>query len=137
MVKEALEDSPWAKCLRFIEDGEELLDYLLRRNQYSEAEKFPLPSLILLDLNMPRKDGREALKEIKSSPVLRHIPIVIFTTSSTEEDIRRSYCAGVNSFVTKPSSFDRLVDVLTTLAKYWLDIVQLPAPGDRIGICNE
>jgi CheY-like chemotaxis protein len=126
MTKEALEESKVANDIRFVTDGEELLDYLYRRGKYSDPEKSPRPGLILLDLNMPRKDGREALREIKADPDLRQIPVVILTTSKDEEDIIRSYDLGVNSFITKPVSFEGLVYVINTLAQYWFQIVQLP-----------
>jgi len=126
MTKEALQESRLANDIRFVTDGEELLDYLYRRGEYADPEKSPRPGIILLDLNMPRKDGREALKEIKADPNLRQIPVVILTTSKAEEDIIRSYDLGVNSFITKPVSFEGLVFVLNTLAQYWFQIVQLP-----------
>jgi CheY-like chemotaxis protein len=126
MTREALEEAKLANDIRFVVDGEELLDYLYRRGDYADPEKAPRPGLILLDLNMPRKDGREALREIKADPDLRQIPIVVLTTSKAEEDIYRSYDLGVNSFITKPVSFEGLVFVITTLAQYWFQIVQLP-----------
>ena len=128
LIEDAFEESHLANPLQFVEDGEELMDYLYRRNAYAEPGTSPRPGLILLDLNMPRKDGREALEEIKIDPQLRHIPVVVMTTSKAEEDIIRSYGLGVNSFITKPVSFDGLVDVVKTLAKYWFQIVKLP-PG--------
>ena len=127
MTKEAFEEVRLVNDLCFVENGEELMDYLYHRGRYSDADTSPTPGLILLDLNMPRKDGREALKEIKEDPDLRRIPIVILTTSKAEEDILRSYDLGVNSFITKPVSFDALVDVVKTLSKYWLEIVELPS----------
>jgi CheY-like chemotaxis protein len=126
MTREALEEAKLANDIRFVVDGEELLDYLYRRGDYADPAKAPRPGLILLDLNMPRKDGREALREIKADPDLRQIPIVVLTTSKAEEDIYRSYDLGVNSFITKPVSFEGLVFVITTLAQYWFQIVQLP-----------
>jgi CheY-like chemotaxis protein len=126
MMQEALEESRLANDLRFVEDGEELMDYLMRRGKYAEAVASPRPGIILLDLNMPKKDGREALREIKSSPDLWSIPVIILTTSKAEEDIYRSYDLGVNSFITKPVSFDGLVDVMKALGRYWFDIVELP-----------
>lgn len=126
MTKEAFEEAKLVNELRFVEDGEELLDYLYHRGKYTDPESFPRPGLILLDLNMPRKDGREALKDIKSDPDLRQIPIVVLTTSKAEEDIYRSYDLGVNSFITKPVSFEGMVFVITTLAQYWFQIVKLP-----------
>ena len=111
LAKDALEESRVLNDLRFVEDGEQLIDYLFRRGPYADPESSPRPGLILLDLNMPRKDGREALREIKEHPELRRIPIIIMTTSQAEEDIYRSYDLGANSFITKPVTFERLVDL--------------------------
>ena len=124
--REALEESKLANDLHMVEDGEELLDYLYRRGRYSDPATSPRPGLILLDLNMPRKDGREALKEIKADPELRQIPVVVLTTSKAEEDIFLTYDLGVNSFITKPVSFEGLVNVMKSLAHYWFTIVKLP-----------
>ena len=129
MTKEALEEARLKNDLRFVEDGEELMNYLRHQGEYTDDEKAPRPGLILLDLNMPRKDGREALKEIKADPELRRIPIIVLTTSKAEEDILRTYDLGVNSFITKPVSFDGLVEVMKSLALYWLEIVELPHDG--------
>jgi len=126
MASEALEESRLANDLRFVEDGEELLDYLYRRGRFADEGEAPRPGLILLDLNMPRKDGREALREIKGDPGLRSIPVVVLTTSKAEEDIYRTYDLGVNSFITKPVQFESLVEVMKTLRKYWFEIVELP-----------
>ena len=126
LAQEALEESRLVNDLRCVEDGEELLDYLHRRGKYEAPEDSPRPGLILLDLNMPRKDGREALQEIKSVPSLRQIPVVVLTTSKAEEDIYRTYDLGVNSFVTKPVTFEGLVSVMKTLGRYWFEIVELP-----------
>ena len=123
LTKEALEESRVLNDLRFVEDGEELLDYLKNRGKYADAER---PGLILLDLNMPKKDGREALKEIKADPDLRRIPVVVMTTSKAEEDIFRSYDLGASSFITKPVTFDRLVELMRTLGQYWVEFVELP-----------
>ena len=128
LARDALKESRLANDLRFVENGEELLDYLHRRGAYADPAISPTPGLILLDLNMPRKDGREALREIKSDPALRHIPIVVLTTSKAEEDIYRTYDLGVNSFITKPVTFDGLVNVMRTLGTYWFEIVVLPPP---------
>ena len=130
MTQEALKEARLANEIRFVVDGEELMDYLYQRGKYAGGENAPRPGLILLDLNMPKKDGREALKEIKAHPHLRRIPVVVLTTSKAEEDIYRSYDLGVNSFITKPVSFDGLVFVITTLAHYWFQIVQLPQGGE-------
>ncbi|QRK11693.1 response regulator [Archangium violaceum] len=122
----AMQESRLANELRFVEDGEELLDYLHRRGRFADPKDSPRPGLILLDLNMPRKDGREALKEIKSDPSLKLIPVVVLTTSKAEEDILRSYNLGANCFITKPVTFDGLVDVVKVLDKHWFQIVELP-----------
>lgn len=126
MATEALEESRLANDLKIVEDGEQLMDYLYHRGTYSGMQDWTLPGLILLDLNMPKKDGREALKEIKADSNLRRIPIVILTTSDEEEDIYRSYDLGVNSFITKPVSFEGLVEIMKTLKIYWFEIVELP-----------
>ena len=130
MIKEALEESPLACDLYYVEDGEELMDYLNHRGKYSDPEMSPSPGLILLDLNMPKKDGREALKEIKASQELKRIPIVVLTTSKAEEDIQRTYNLGVSSFISKPVSFESLVEIMKTLTKYWFEIVELPHTTD-------
>jgi CheY-like chemotaxis protein len=129
LAKEALEESRLHNIIHFVEDGEELLEYLRREGRYRDRPHTAHPGLILLDLNMPRKDGREALREIKSDELLRQIPIVVLTTSKSDEDIVRSYHLGVNSFITKPVTFEGLVEVMRTLQKYWFEIVELP-PGD-------
>ena len=128
LVKEALDESRLKNQVQFVENGEDLLDYLHNRGKYADKEQFPTPGLILLDLNMPKKDGREALKEIKSDERLRVIPVVVLTTSKAEEDILRTYDLGVSSFITKPVTFASLVDVMRTLSKYWFEIVELPKP---------
>ena len=130
MTREAFEESRLANDLRFVQDGEELMDYLKRRGPYADPETSPRPGLILLDLNMPRKDGREALKEIKADPDLRRIRVIIMTTSKAEEDIFRTYDLSAASYVTKPVTFEALVDVIRTLGKYWLEIVELPGDGN-------
>jgi CheY-like chemotaxis protein len=131
LTKEALTESRVINDLRFVEDGEYLLDYLHRRGRYTSPEASPRPGLILLDLNMPRKDGREALREIKGDPNLRSIPIVVLTTSKAEEDIYRTYDLGVNSFITKPVTFDGLVAVMRGLGRYWFEIVELPPESSK------
>ena len=129
LARDALQEARLANDLHFVEDGEELMDYLHRRGKYAELNNSPLPGLILLDLNMPRKDGREALREIKTDPDLRRIPVVVLTTSKAEQDIYRTYDLGVNSFIIKPVSFESLVDIMKTLGKYWFNIVELPSGG--------
>lgn len=131
LVKEALEESLVKNELRFVNDGEELMDYLKHRGKYSDPESSPRPGLILLDLNMPRKNGREALAEIKSDPLLRTIPVVVLTTSKAEEDVYRSYELGVNSFIAKPVTFGGMVQVMRTLGSYWFEIVALPSSAEK------
>ncbi len=131
LAREALTESRLANDLHFVKDGEELIDYLYRRGKYTQANNSPRPGLILLDLNMPRKDGREALREIKADPNLRQIPIVVLTTSKAEEDIYRSYQLGANSFIIKPVTFGSLVEVMKILGKYWFEIVELPVEAVR------
>ncbi len=126
LVEDALEESRLANNLDFVNDGEELMDYLHRRGKYAALRHAPYPGLILLDLNMPRKDGREALQEIKKNPVLRRIPVVVLTTSKAEEDIYRSYDLGVNGFIVKPVTFESLTEIIKILGKYWFEIVELP-----------
>ena len=126
MTKEAFEESHLLNDLRFVFDGVELIDYLKRRGRYSDPATSPRPGLILLDLNMPKKDGREALKEIKADPTLKAIRIVVLTTSKAEEDIIRTYDLSAASYITKPVTFSALAEVVKTLGKYWLEIVELP-----------
>ena len=125
MAADAMRESRLSNTFRCVEDGQELMEYLTRTGKYA-VQDAPRPGLILLDLNMPRKDGRQALEEIKSDPDLRRIPVVILTTSKTEEDVLRSYDLGANSFITKPVTFDGLVEIVRTLGNYWFNIVELP-----------
>ena len=131
MTQEALEHSRLGNDLRFAVDGEDLMDYLLRRGRYADPADSPAPGLILLDLNMPKKDGREALAEIKANPDLRKIPVIVLTTSRAEEDVFRTYELGVSSFITKPVTFEGLVEAMKVLTEYWFEIVELP--GRRPG----
>jgi len=131
LTREAFEEAKLANDLRFVEDGVELLDYLHRRGKYADPALSPRPGLILLDLNMPRKDGREALQELKQDPRFRAIRVIIMTTSKAEEDILRTYSLSAASYITKPVTFESLVDVVKTLGKYWLEIVELPPNGDE------
>lgn len=126
LTRKALKESRLLNQLHRVKDGEELLMYLRHEGDYTDVKKFERPGVILLDLNMPKVDGREALKEIKSDPKLRGIPVVVFTTSKAEEDIYRSYELGVNSFITKPVTFENLIQVMRTLGDYWFEIVSLP-----------
>jgi len=123
LTKQAFEESKLKNTLHFAKDGEELMDYLKFRGDYNESNA-PKPGLILLDLNMPKKDGRECLKEIKSDDSLKHIPVVILTTSRDEQDIFKSYNLGVNSFIVKPVTFKELLNIVIKLNMYWFEIVQ-------------
>src|SRR3954468_22680210 len=115
LTKEAFEEAKLANDLRFVEDGVELLDYLQRRGRYADPASSPRPGLILLDLNMPKKDGREALCEIKADPKLKAIRVVVLTTSKAEEDILRTYDLSAASYIPKPVTFAALVEVVRTL----------------------
>jgi CheY-like chemotaxis protein len=126
LTQDALDEARLDNELHFAYDGEDMLNYLHRRGRHENLKGTPLPGLILLDLNMPRKDGREALAEVKADPSLRHIPVVVLTTSNAETDVVRTYDLGVNSYITKPVTFDGLVNVMRTLANYWFKIVLLP-----------
>ena len=125
LTEQALKQNRLRNEVRRVRDGEELMDYLRHEGAFSQSEELE-PSLILLDLNMPRKDGREALHEIKADPRLRHIPVVVLTTSRAEEDVVRSYEYGVNSFISKPVTFQGLVDAMKALGRYWFEVVELP-----------
>jgi CheY-like chemotaxis protein len=133
LARDALREARLHNDLRTVVDGVELLEYLRREGDYADPESSPWPGLVLLDLNMPRMDGREALREIKGDPKLRSLPVVVLTTSKAEEDIVRTYDTGVNSFITKPVTFLGLVDVMKAFSRYWLEIVDLPPQrnGDR------
>jgi CheY-like chemotaxis protein len=131
LARMALERQGMHGVLRTVDDGEELLDYLHRRGAYADPATSPRPHLVLLDLNMPRMDGREALQALKSDPALRQIPVVVLTTSRSDEEVFRSYDLGANSFVTKPVTFDELVAVMQRLDLYWLRTVSLPPAPPR------
>jgi CheY-like chemotaxis protein len=126
LTKDALQESQVSNDLHRVADGEELMDYLSRRGLYEHPESSPTACLILLDLNMPRKDGRECLREIRANPALRHLPVVILTTSKAEEDVAGCYAEGVSSFIRKPVSFEGLVTAMKVLGRYWFEIVEMP-----------
>jgi len=128
LALDALAEARLEGDLHFVENGEDLLDYLHHRGKYKSPASAPRPGLILLDLNMPRKDGREALREIKADPELRRIPIVVLTTSQADTDIGTIYELGANSFISKPFQFEALVAVMRILGQYWFKTVQLPVP---------
>jgi CheY-like chemotaxis protein len=124
-MDKALRQSGYTQNVQFVEDGEELMEYLRREGRYNEHNA-PWPNLLILDLNMPRKNGFQALNEIKDDPQLRRLPVVVMTTSSADEDVLKTYNLGVNSFVTKPFNFNRLVEMVGALKTYWIDTVKLP-----------
>lgn len=126
LINEAFEESKLSNQVVFVNNGIELLDYLRRENEYSDENKYPKPDIILLDLNMPKMDGREALKIMKSDPEIRSIPVTVLTTSKADADIIESYNLGVNSYITKPVTFEKLVEITSTFAQYWVEIVKLP-----------
>ncbi len=126
LADEAMCESQVSNQLYFVEDGVQLLQYLRGENDYQDRTRFPYPDLVLLDLNMPKKDGREALAEIKADPRLRRLPVVIITTSKAPEDMLSGYDLGAASYITKPPTFDALVDTMRTLGKYWVDVVEFP-----------
>lgn len=125
LVQDAMRDARVINDLRFVQDGEDLMEYLYCRGRYADGASAPRPGLILLDLNMPKKDGREALKEIKADPDLRRIPVVVLTTSKAEEDIFRSYDLGASSFIVKPVTFESLVELMKAMGRYWIEFVEL------------
>ncbi|WP_187261620.1 response regulator [Pontibacter beigongshangensis] len=126
LVKEAFEEANGPGHIRFVNDGEELLHYLQHTGKFSDQEKYPSPQLILLDLNMPRKDGKEALTEIKAAEHLRGIPVVVLTTCVAEQEVRAIYALGANSFIVKPTSYTGLVKIMKSLCAYWFRTVLLP-----------
>ena len=126
LIIDALKESRLKNRVQEVENGEDLLSYLNNKGYFADKKKYPTPGIILLDLNMPKKDGREALKEIKADKTLKSIPIIILSTSKAEEDIIKTYNLGVNSFITKPVTFNAMVEVMNALKKYWFEIVELP-----------
>jgi CheY-like chemotaxis protein len=132
LTTDALHVSKLANDLKTVNDGEELMDYLLHRGKYAGPGQAPRPGLVLLDLNMPKKDGREALREMKADPVLRSIPVVVLTTSKAEEDIERTYNLGANSFIVKPVTFEGLVQALGVVTEYWFQVVHLPGGAEEV-----
>ena len=126
LAEDALHEAHLCNEMRFVVDGEDLMDYLLRRRNYTDPENSPRPGIILLDLNMPRKDGREAIEEIKKHPDLKRIPVIVLTTSKAEEDILRTYEMGACGYITKPVSFEGLIEVMRAIGKDWFNIVELP-----------
>ena len=133
LIKRGFMEAGIVGDIRVVNDGEEALDYLLRRARYTDAEHAPAPDLVLLDLNMPRVDGRQVLTEVRSRDSLKCLPVVVMTTSSHGDDIRHSYECGANSYITKPVTFPKLVEVVEMLGRYWLGLVSLPGQGSQGG----
>jgi CheY-like chemotaxis protein len=132
LFKEACEEVRLRNPLEFLENGEQLVDFLKRRGSYADRKDEPYPGIILLDLNMPLKDGREALEEVKADPELRHIPIIVLTTSKDEDDILSSYGLGASSYIVKPISLDRLMRVVNSIGEYWVEIVEVPSSEEEV-----
>jgi len=126
---DALSELGLEKNVKRVKDGDELMKYLLHQPPFEQEDDSPTPDMIFLDLNMPRKDGREALKEIKSNSELKKIPIIILTTSNSPDDIASTYEYGANSYIQKPDSYDRFIEIFRIINDYWLDIVKLPSPA--------
>jgi len=126
LVRDAIKESGLTADVRTVANGEELMDFLRRQNAYAAPGAAPAPSLVLLDLNMPRKSGREALAEMKADPALRRIPVVVLTTSQAEDDISRTYDLGASSFIVKPTRYQALLEIISALNRYWFQIVSLP-----------
>jgi CheY-like chemotaxis protein len=124
-MEQALRQCGYTHRIQFVEDGEYLMDYLHREGGFDDTNA-PWPNLLILDLNMPRKNGFQVLREIKDDPALRRLPVVVMTTSSADDDVIKTYNLGVNSFVTKPFNFNRLVEIVSSLKTYWIDTVKLP-----------
>lgn len=128
LAEDAIEESPLENPIYFVENGQQLLDYLRGKGKYADREAYPMPGLVLLDLNMPGMDGSTALAEIRNDPNLRHTPVVVLTTSNSHIDVLQTYKLGANSFITKPVEFDDLVMVLESLGRYWFHAVRIPDP---------
>ncbi|MBM9502359.1 response regulator [Leptospira sp. 201903071] len=126
LMTEGFRENNLANPLHFVKDGEELFDFLKNQGEYSDIRKYPRPGFILLDLNMPKMDGREVLKSIKSIPEFKKIPVIVLTTSREEEDMLQTYDLGANSFIRKPVDFNAFMETIRTLGEYWLEIVELP-----------
>ncbi len=131
LTADALRLSKVSNDLKTVNDGEELMDYLYHRGKHAPPASSPRPALLLLDLNMPRRDGREALRAIKSDPELRSIPVVILTTSQSEDDVAGTYDLGANSFIVKPNTFESLVQAIGVATQYWFQTVELPASSHK------
>jgi CheY-like chemotaxis protein len=128
ITQRALRESELSVELVVVRDGQQAVDYLLRQGAYADDESWRVPELILLDLNLPRLTGREVLERVRSTPLLRSVPVVVLTTSRRREDVQEVYAAGANTYIEKPQDFHRFVEVLRTIHRYWLDTALLPPP---------
>ncbi|MDQ1086749.1 MULTISPECIES: response regulator [unclassified Siphonobacter] len=126
LIKTAFRDSLLVNDIFFVADGVELMQFLHNEGAYADRGRFPRPGIIFLDLNMPRKDGWEALTEIKQNPDLKAIPVVVLTTSNSERDILKTYESGANCYITKPISFDQLLQIVKSFGQFWLNIASVP-----------
>ena len=126
LTRRAFAKGKFKNDLRIVSDGAEALDYLLRRGKYEDPETSPRPHLLLLDLNMPKIDGRQVLEKIRAHPDLKRLPVIVLTTSRQEEDILRTYDLGVNSYITKPVTPGDFIKAVTTIENYWFQLVVLP-----------
>ena len=126
LTRRALEEGPVRNELHIVADGEETLDYLFRRGKYCDPATAPRPDLLLLDLNMPKVDGRQVLQQVRRQPALRRLAVVVLTTSQREEDVLRTYDLGANSYITKPVDMEQFIRVIQILEEYWFRIVALP-----------
>ena len=127
LTREALETAKVANRLHVVDDGADAVDFLFRKGAFADA---PRPDIILLDLNLPKKDGRQVLSEIKTEPSLSQIPVVVLTTSQAEEDIIRAYQLHANCYVTKPVDFNQFLHIVSTIEEFWLGVVKLPKRVD-------
>lgn len=131
LAREAMAEARVPGEFHSVPDGEHLLAYLYGRDQYADERRAPRPGVILLDLNMPRMDGREALRRIRSEPAFRAVPVIVMTTSRAAADVTRGYELGANTVISKPVSFEAMVDVMRAVGRYWLEIAELPAPPPK------
>ncbi len=127
LVRDAMQEACQPCRLHYVRDGEELFDFLRREGEYADPRVAPRPDLILLDLKMPRMDGRDVLRRLRTDPQFRRIPVVVLTTSTAEEDVHFAYDLGVCSYIAKPVTFRALVDIMKVIGGYWFGLVRLPA----------
>ena len=136
LVRDAMQETGRPCDIHFVRDGEELFDYLRHEGEYVDGRDSPWPDLILIDLKMPRKDGRETIRDLKSDPRYLQIPVIALTTSSASDDVAYSYSIGVNCYITKPTTYRDLVGLLDALGKFWFDVVELPPKASHGGKAN-